>query len=63
MRCSSNCGDLMVISTRGRDGAEVTMRACGSCDARSWSRDGQVIDLRDLLMDLARPPAPLSRAS
>jgi len=62
MRCGSGCGDLMVISTRGGDGTQVTLRACGSCDARWWSRDGQLIDLRDLLVDLGRPPV-LSQAS
>jgi hypothetical protein len=64
LRCGIGCGDLLVITTRGSDGCEVTMRACGSCDATSWSRDGVRVELHELLGELgARRPALTAAAS
>lgn len=63
VRCGSGCGDLVVITTRGGDGCEVTLRSCGSCGLRSWSRNGQPTPLRDLLDLVGGPPMELLRAS
>lgn len=63
VRCGPRCGDPVVITTRGGDGCEVTLRSCGSCGLRSWSRDGRPAPLRELLEGLGGPPMGLLRAS
>ena len=62
-RCAEGCGDLVVISTKAGDGSEVTLRACGSCESRSWSRNGNVVALQTLLDAMTGPTMELQRVS
>jgi hypothetical protein len=63
LRCGEGCGDLVVISTTGDDGCEITLRACPTCGGRSWTRDGRVTPLPEVLVGLGGRPVELLRAS
>ena len=47
------CGNETVEISMSIDGSSLTMRSCSLCDARSWHRDGEVVDLHGLLADLS----------
>ena len=56
MQCP-RCGvdEVIEINQKLPDGTEVDFFSCHKCDEKWWDRDGQLIDLRDVL-DLARKP-------
>lgn len=47
------CDDVVARIEMVIDGQALTMVSCTSCDRRTWSRDGAVIDLRQMLADLS----------
>jgi hypothetical protein len=54
-------GDAITIPLRGASGCEITLTSCSGCDRRWWRREGELVDVRELLDDLS--PAAMRRAS
>ncbi len=44
------------------DGSRLVMRSCSNCDARSWHRDGEHIELDGVLTDLSSVPTRYRRS-
>ena len=47
--------DVIEIKQKLPDGSEVQFFSCHACEEKWWNRDGEAIDLREVL-DLARRP-------
>lgn len=47
------CGDELVKIDLLIDGEELTMHSCSRCDARSWHRKGERVQLGGVLTDLS----------
>ncbi len=50
-RC--DCGEELVQIDLLIDGEELTMNSCSRCDARSWHRKGEHVQLGGVLTDLS----------
>jgi hypothetical protein len=50
-RCD-RCGAVVMEIDMIVDSVRLNMRACGSCDLRTWRRDGEVHELRDVLDEI-----------
>ena len=44
-----HCGRTLVTLETDLGGETVTMRSCSACDTRTWTRNGEPVDLRDVL--------------
>lgn len=47
------CGQEQVEISMTIDGARLVMRACSTCDHRSWHRGGDELDLDGVLADIS----------
>ncbi len=47
------CGEELVQIDLLIDGEELTMNSCSRCDARSWHRKGERVQLGGVLTDLS----------
>ncbi len=59
MQCPS-CGveDVIEIHHKLPDGTKVDFFSCHRCDERWWDREGQSIDLAEVLRLVREPPTP-----
>jgi Zn-finger nucleic acid-binding protein len=47
------CGSPLVAIDLPAAGSVLTMRSCGRCEGRWWSRNGEVAELRQVLASVA----------
>lgn len=54
------CGreTVTVVGLDPGDGSQVEMHSCGSCEARTWHRDGQQVERAAVLETLRRTGGP-----
>lgn len=65
METCPTCGKQVVRLEVTVGGEELTMKSCSRCDKRSWERNGDAVDLTevlDLTTDVNRRDTPRSRA-
>lgn len=56
------CGNEVVEIGLNVDGSRLLMRSCSVCDTRSWSRDGDGIELDGVLHDISSVPTRYRRS-
>ena len=60
-RCASS--DVISITNTTADGGPMAFFSCHSCDLRWWAKDGETIELSEVLDHAKRAPRRAGRAT